>query len=315
MERKKQPGVKINEDEAISTARFVCFDAKMHEKLSDVHEKKKSLALSNCEVKEAKYFNGLEVVVKKSTEIHHSPKKFEVPDAMFVTKQENLVTVEEIASLPNYQCVSVRVKLVAEEEEIEVKKGLTKQDYWIADTTGCVKIVTWEDNTGLLAVDKCYKLCGLIVRTYKGKKYLSVPRDGFQVSDIDDIGVVENNIPEEEKVTETQITGVCVAGVKYLEKFDGCYSCPGKVMPESEASCKVGKCDRCGVMQRLDKCKEHSSARLDLMSKTDVRSVMAFTQVLEEICHGSPSVEKLLASEDFNATVSDKDVILSISRN
>ena len=55
------------------TARFVCFDAKMHEKLSDAHEKK-SLALSNCEVKEAKYFTGLELVVKKSTEVHHSPK-------------------------------------------------------------------------------------------------------------------------------------------------------------------------------------------------------------------------------------------------
>ena len=77
---------------------------------------------------------------------------------------------------------------------------------------------------------------------------------------------------------------------------------------------KVGECNRCGVMQRLDKCKQHSSARLDLMTKTDVKSVMAFLQVLKEICQGNPTVEKLLASEDFNATVSDKYVILSISR-
>ena len=47
----------------------------MHEKLSDVHDKKEPLALSNCEVKEGKYFSGLEVV-KKSSEIHSSPKKF-----------------------------------------------------------------------------------------------------------------------------------------------------------------------------------------------------------------------------------------------
>ena len=67
-------------------------------------------------------------------------------------------------------------------------------------------------------------------------------------------------------------------------------------------------------MQRLDKCKQRSSARLDLMTKTDVKSVMAFSPVLEEICQGTPTVEKLLAFEDFNATVSDKDVILSISR-
>ena len=81
-----------------STARFVCFDAKMHEKLSNVHQEKSSLALSNCEVKEAKYFTGLEVVVKRYTEIHHSPKKFEVPGSMFVAKQENVVTMEEITT-------------------------------------------------------------------------------------------------------------------------------------------------------------------------------------------------------------------------
>ena len=49
---------------------------------------------------------------------------------MFVLKQENLVTEEEIALLPDYQCVSVRVKIAAEEEEMEVKKGHMKQEYW-----------------------------------------------------------------------------------------------------------------------------------------------------------------------------------------
>ena len=66
-------------------------------------------------------------------------------------------------------------------------------------------------------------------------------------------------------------------------------------------------------MQRLDKCKEHSLARLDLMTKTEATSAMAFIQVLEEICQGPLSVEKLLGSEDFNATVSDKNGILNIS--
>ena len=75
-------------------------------------------------------------------------------------------------------------------------------------------MVTWEDNTGLLTVDRCYKLCGLIVCTYHGKKYLSIPRDGFQVSEINDIGVVEDKIPEEEKVTATKLSDVWVAGVK-----------------------------------------------------------------------------------------------------
>ena len=138
------------------------------------------------------------------------------------------MTVEEITSLPDYRCVSVRVKVVSEEEETEVKKGLMKQNYWIADATASLNIVTWEGNTGLLTVDRYYKLCGLIIRTYQSKKYLSVPRDGFQVSEIDDIGVVENKISEKEKLTATKLSDAWVAGVKYFKKIDGCYSCPEK---------------------------------------------------------------------------------------
>ena len=69
------------------------FDPNMHEKLSDIHQKKHSLALFNCEEKEGKNFTGLEVFVKKSTEVHHLPKKFEVPNSMFVRSHENLVII------------------------------------------------------------------------------------------------------------------------------------------------------------------------------------------------------------------------------
>ena len=134
------------------SARFVCFDAKMHERLCNIQQKREPLALSNCEVKESKFLSGLEVVVRKSSEIHPSPKKMQVPDSTFVTTSENLVTIEEISGLPEYQIVSVRVKVVGEEYAIEVKRGLTKQDYWIADATGCCKIVKWEENIGLLSV-------------------------------------------------------------------------------------------------------------------------------------------------------------------
>ncbi|CAI8035503.1 hypothetical protein GBAR_LOCUS19916 [Geodia barretti] len=46
------------------------------------------------------------------------------------------------------------------------------------------------------------------------------------MSDIDDIGVVEGTIPEEQ-VAERKLTAVSVAGVKYFETFQGCYSCSG----------------------------------------------------------------------------------------
>ena len=58
-----------------SSARFVCFDKKMHEKLSSICEKKKHLMLSNCEVKKSKFCTGFEVIVRNTSEVHSSPKK------------------------------------------------------------------------------------------------------------------------------------------------------------------------------------------------------------------------------------------------
>ena len=73
---------------------------------------------------------------------------------------ENLVIMKEISKLPEYQIVSVRVKV---EDATEVKTVLIKQDYWIADATGCCKVVTWEDNVGILSVGESYKLSGVVV--------------------------------------------------------------------------------------------------------------------------------------------------------
>ena len=82
-----------------------------------------------------------------------------------------------------------------------------------------------------------------------------------------------------------------------------------KVVPESEVLCNVGRCNRCGSMQRLDRCKQLTSARLDLITGTDIKTVVAFSEVLDEIGQGNATVEKLLVSEEFNAIVYEKDVI------
>lgn len=63
--------------------------------------------------------------------------------------------------MPEYQILSVRVKVVGKEDAIEVNIGLMKQDYWISDATWCCKVVTWEENVGLLSVGEWFKLSGL----------------------------------------------------------------------------------------------------------------------------------------------------------
>ena len=68
------------------------------------------------------------------------------------------------------------------EEEI---KGLLKPDCVISDATGTATVTLWEDNIGLLVVSESYKLSGATVRSFKGTKYLSIPRHDFTIESID----------------------------------------------------------------------------------------------------------------------------------
>ena len=92
-----------------------------------------------------------------------------------------------IQQFDNYQCVTIKTKVVSVEKEEEVNNGLTKQDCVIADALGTAKIVLWE-NINTLGEDQGYQLSGVMIWSFKGSKYLSVPKNNFDVEPIDDIG-------------------------------------------------------------------------------------------------------------------------------
>lgn len=70
----------------------------------------------------------------------------------------------------------MRVKVIAEEEPLTVKKGLLKQECVVTDATGSCKVVTWEQDVGTMDIGNCYKITGLMIRVFKGEKYLSIPK-------------------------------------------------------------------------------------------------------------------------------------------
>ena len=48
--------------------------------------------------------------------------------------------------------------------------------------------------------------------------------------------------------------------MKYLESYNACYSCKGKVV----ATGSVGECGRCGIMQKIEKCSTSTTAKIDV---------------------------------------------------
>ena len=244
-----------------SNKRVVGFDAKIHQRFNSFRERNEPVAVSNCEVKQSNYTSDLEIVVRKSSDLEKSPTKYEDVDVTkFKSDAENdiIVALNELPCLANFQKVTVKIKVIDVSDAVKIK-DLLKQEYMITDSIGTSKIIAWESNVGVLQQGMSYKLSGMNVRTYNNKKYLSIARDGFTISEIDDIGEVERVYE-----TECKITQAVVVGIKYFDVYIACYACNSKVIATSDV---LGDCTRCATTPRIDKCKEQHSAKLDLESK------------------------------------------------
>ena len=115
-----------------------------------------SVALSECQVKEGGFQKGLEIVAARRSKVFSSPKNFKLPCNLSCIDSDAATKVhfKEVDDLAAMQSVTVRVKavLVGMPEHVQVRdswRGLTKQECIVADTTGTIQIVLWEEKIGL----------------------------------------------------------------------------------------------------------------------------------------------------------------------
>jgi ssDNA-binding replication factor A large subunit len=85
-----------------------------------------------------------------------------------------------------------------------VSGGLSKQDVTIADATAAARLTLWESDVHSVREGRSYELSNLVVRSYLGDKYLSMPKEGAQIKEIDDIGDVHEDDEAEQYITESR---------------------------------------------------------------------------------------------------------------
>lgn len=115
-----------------------------------------------------------------------SSRKFKTSEAL-----TNHAPVSAIESKRAFDKMSITAKVLQVQPPTKVSGGLTitKQDVTVADSTAAVKITLWQGSVGCLE-EASYNLKNLLVRVFKHKKYLSMPREGSQICRIEAIGNV-----------------------------------------------------------------------------------------------------------------------------
>ena len=82
----------------------------------------------------------------------------------------------------------------------EVSGGKRKQDVVVADSSGSMRLTVWEEVVGEVVEGKSYRFKGMMVREFKGKKFLSTSKTDSELLEIGDIGEVE--VEEEDEVED-----------------------------------------------------------------------------------------------------------------
>ena len=103
------------------------------------------------------------------------------------------ISLDDLKKLPNFQRVTAVVKVKAVEEKCQVPDGRWKQDIKISDEGGSGRLMMWQDEIGKIEVGKSYRLGGVMVREFQGRKFLSTSKEKSEIEVIDDIGDVPSD--------------------------------------------------------------------------------------------------------------------------
>lgn len=302
--------------------RMVGFNSEHQKKLSTFQRQKLPIKLEDCEVRKSRQGYSMEILLKNTTIITESSKDID-------TSQEDpddsptAITLLQLSDIQLFQKITTSAKVIQVSDTITVTGGKKKQEVTIADDTSTAKVTLWEQYIGILQDGKSYKLNNFVVREYKNIKFLSMPREGSTITEIEDIGDVEEvplDSDGEERQQLKQLSNAQIIGVPHLDMYKACMRCKARVEPLTPP---LGRCSRpdCLMIQRFDFCKEQLSAKLMFMHgrEKEIDTLHAFGKMVEEIADEAEgeqiTVEGLLHAPMMETiTYNDKKIINGFSR-
>ena len=174
--------------------RMISFNPKLRSELESAKESGTGVALENCQVKTAQNSTDMEILLNNWSKVVKSPKKFEIDPqvtaGMSSYKDVNIGSIEDLA-VNEHVGVIGKVVLVEPPTKVNGREGgtLTKQDFYLADSSGKCKCVAWENQVGVVEVGKSYRLKNVTVREFDGVRYfsLSVNSEVEQVADVKNV--------------------------------------------------------------------------------------------------------------------------------
>ena len=288
------------------TLRMVGFDDKTQAKLAAANTAQSTVHLSNCEISKSSYTDGgLEVIVRKTTNIEPSPKKikFQIP----VRETQKEVNIAEISGLEVGTVVSLRCKVLTVSPARVVSTGRL-QHATLADDTGTITLCCWDRNIDCVLESTWYSFTNLSISSFRDEKTLTLKMSS-SVSEVtrhvDDntVKVVEENDSVE------VLNNAAIIGTQHFNLHFSCVNCSNKL---TAMDSMYSRCTKCDTLQALADCQFEVSANLLFVAGDDKKMLKACTQIILRLVGAGVSFNnetecQLLGLKDMKVTYTSKD--------
>ena len=252
-----------------SRMRIVGFSSEQQRKLACFKEKEQAAHLVNCEIKRSREGDKMELMLKKWSKIDKSEKNITIPDNVQLLESSTFMELKDVQDMQEFQRVSAKVKVVYVNEAVTVTGGSQKQDVIVADSSAWACLTLWEEMVNTMNVGISYSLVSVMVKQYGDQQYLCLARSGSHVETIEDIGNVIEYIPSDEG--SCKLVNVTVVGVMQLDLKKICCNCKGRV---ESLSSPVGRCTKCLMTQRMEKCSDQVCAKLMVEPEGESKAIV-----------------------------------------
>jgi len=304
------------------TVRLVSFEPKLHKEFQDAQREQRPVVIEDCILKRNR--DQMEIVVDNKTTITNSPKKFRVNESDALPRLPELVTLDDVKDVAERQQVSLVAKIISlgKVEQVNVKscgKCLSKCEAVLADCTAACRCVLWEEHTGKVHEEQCYKITNATVRQFNGVKYVSIGEKTI-IEPSDAITDVVDETAMQDETGGIIVVKAEVVSVISIDSYFSCRNCPG-----TETKKGVGECGKCKAKVKLAKCKNRNVARIEIEKENDgvQYKLTVFDDVVEKIarfCQEDGSSEEdiselLLLSPMLSYIVNlNKETVCSVAR-